>query len=127
MSPLVLYGTISNPILSILIVNWNGAAYLKECLDSIINTPWKTTYEIIVIDNLSHDNSLDILKEYTPHITLIPHNENAGFAKEIISRPNMHQGTIYCCLTTILSYKRIRHHGRVFESHPTVGHYPQSY
>lgn len=69
------------PDLSIIIVNWNGAQFLNGCLDSIFNQQWKHTIEVIVIDNQSSDNSLELLKPYENKLTLIAHNENAGFAR----------------------------------------------
>ncbi|MDA1352871.1 MAG: glycosyltransferase family 2 protein [bacterium] len=69
------------PDLSVLIVNWNGAQFLKGCLDSLLNQTWRHTIEIILIDNQSSDDSLRILAPYNDKITLIAHNENAGFAR----------------------------------------------
>lgn len=66
-------------IVSILIVNFNGKDFLGPCFDSIrkfVTVP----YEIIVVDNASHDGSADYIKEYYPTINLIVSEVNLGFA-----------------------------------------------
>ena len=49
---------------SIIIPVYNTSKYLKKCLDSIINQTYKD-YEVIIINDGSTDNSLDIIKEYS--------------------------------------------------------------
>lgn len=67
--------------LSVIIVNYNGVKYLKQCLDSLYEKLKGIAFEIIIIDNNSADNSCDyILKNY-PQVVLIPSKENLGFAK----------------------------------------------
>ena len=55
------------PILSILIPVFNAAPYLKRCLDSIINQPeeYHTNLEVIIINDGSLDESLDIIQDYS--------------------------------------------------------------
>jgi GT2 family glycosyltransferase len=66
--------------LSIIIVNWKSADYLKKCLNSI----WaniKMRYEIIVVDNASFDGSDEVAKACSSKIQFIQLHENVGFAK----------------------------------------------
>lgn len=50
---------------SIIIPNYNEERYIKRCLESILNqTINKSNYEVIVIDDGSKDNSVEIIKEY---------------------------------------------------------------
>ncbi len=51
------------PLVSILIPNYNYAKYLRHCIDSVINQTYDNI-EIIIQDNASTDNSYDILLEY---------------------------------------------------------------
>lgn len=66
--------------LSIIIVNWNSAAYTLACLESIRATTPALNYEIIVVDNASTDDSLETLKR-TPGIRLLIAPRNLGFAR----------------------------------------------
>jgi len=58
---------IKKPIASIIIVNYNNAKYLKKSLDSAIRQSFKNK-EIIVVDDISNDNSLKILEKYKKKI-----------------------------------------------------------
>ena len=69
------------PLLSILIVNYNGAKFIAQCLHSIAESNLNYAYEVIVVDNDSKDTSLDVLKTYQNQITLIESKENLGFSK----------------------------------------------
>jgi len=67
---------------SIVIPNYNGKHLLKEYLpfamDAIKNAD--TTYEIIVIDDCSTDDSVDFIKKEFPQVTLIANHQNRGFS-----------------------------------------------
>ena len=56
---------------SIIIPVYNAEKYLKKCLESVINQKTKYKYEIIVINDGSTDNSLNILKIYSNKIKII--------------------------------------------------------
>ena len=58
------------PKASVIIVNYNNAIFLGNCIDSILNQSYKNI-EIIVVDDKSKDNSVEILKKYKNKITLI--------------------------------------------------------
>jgi glycosyltransferase involved in cell wall biosynthesis len=65
----------------IVIPIYNVEKYLKECLDSVINQTYKNL-EIILVNDGSTDNSLDIAKEYAksdPRITII-NKQNGGLS-----------------------------------------------
>ena len=59
-----------NPLVSILIPNYNYARYLKQCLESVLDQSYSNT-EIILIDDGSTDNSLEIAKEFSHGIRII--------------------------------------------------------
>lgn len=73
---------LKTPLVSILIVNYNGKYYLENCLDSLqkIDFP-KNNYEIIMIDNHSIDTSIDFTKKNFPEIKIIESETNLGFAR----------------------------------------------
>ena len=65
---------------SIIIVNYNTLHVLKPCIDSIVEKTHDVSYEIIVVDNGSTDESLETLSDDS-RVTLIPTGENLGFGK----------------------------------------------
>jgi GT2 family glycosyltransferase len=67
--------------ISIIIPNYNGKSFLKECLDSIKNQ--NILNEIIIIDNASHDESVLFITQNYPEIILIQNKENLGFSKAV--------------------------------------------
>lgn len=68
----------SEVALSILIVNFNGIDFLGPCLDSICNHV-TMTHEIVVVDNASHDESVNYLKKNFPTVRVITSSVNLGF------------------------------------------------
>jgi GT2 family glycosyltransferase len=69
----------SNPKISIIILNWNGEKYIKECLESVLKTEYPN-FEVIVVDNASTDRSKEIIKRY-PQVKLIENKKNLGFCE----------------------------------------------
>lgn len=71
-----------DPLVSIIILNWNGWKDTLECLESIFKIDY-SNYDIIVVDNHSHDDSINQLKNYSVNnnFKLIENEENYGFAE----------------------------------------------
>lgn len=67
-------------LISVIILNWNGADYLSDCLDSVMAQDYDPL-EIIVVDNGSTDRSVQMVKSRYPKVKLIPNTANLGFAK----------------------------------------------
>ena len=63
----------------VVLVNYNGMKYIKECIDSVYRQTYKDI-KIVVVDNASSDGSLQILETYKD-LVLIKRNKNEGFAK----------------------------------------------
>jgi GT2 family glycosyltransferase len=66
------------PLISIIILNYNAGNLLLECIESIVNSNYKNL-EIIVVDNVSKDNSHNICKEKFANIILIENKKNLGY------------------------------------------------
>jgi GT2 family glycosyltransferase len=66
--------------LSIIFVNWNSTAFLRECLKSICARPPVLSMEIIVVDNDSPDNGIHAIKREFPDTRIIESKVNLGFA-----------------------------------------------
>lgn len=71
----------NSPLISILIVNYNGQHLINECLKSLfsINYP-HNKFEVILVDNNSQDDSVSFIKKNFPNVKLIESKENLGFA-----------------------------------------------
>ena len=70
----------SNPLVSIIILNYNAGNLLLNCVDSVFKSAY-TNFEILVVDNLSTDNSHVICKEKFEKIQLIENKENLGYCE----------------------------------------------
>lgn len=68
---------------TVVIPNYNGIAYIKNCLDSLYVDMEETACNVIVVDNHSTDGSRELLKKEYPWITLITFEENTGFCKAV--------------------------------------------
>jgi GT2 family glycosyltransferase len=68
------------PHLSILIVSYNTSDLLKSCLLSVQRYPPPISWEIVVVDNASHDGSPELVEEEFPEVRLIRNSMNLGFA-----------------------------------------------
>lgn len=68
------------PRLSIVIVNWNAAGRLRRCLDSL-RPERGPGVELIVVDNGSTDDSLDVVRATWPDAVLVCLPSNRGFAE----------------------------------------------
>ncbi len=69
----------TTPLISIVIVNWNGERFLKACLDSVYAQGYPAL-EVIVVDNGSKDGSIALIKEGFPEAVLLEYPTNLGFA-----------------------------------------------
>ncbi|SOC78564.1 Glycosyl transferase family 2 [Salinimicrobium sediminis] len=54
------------PLVSVILPNYNHAAYLQERLDSILNQTYRN-FELIILDDASTDQSLEIFEKYRDH------------------------------------------------------------
>ncbi len=63
---------------AIVIVNWNGYRYLKDCFDSLRSQTYKN-FRIIFVDNGSSDNSVEFVRKNYPGTEIIELEKNTGF------------------------------------------------
>lgn len=68
-----------SPLISVIIVNWNGKAFLPDCLDSLSQQSCDD-FETIVVDNGSCDGSIELLQEFYTWVRLVSLADNTGFA-----------------------------------------------
>lgn len=70
----------SNPLVSVIILNYNAGDLLLNCVESVYKTSY-SNFEIIVVDNASSDNSHKICKEKFDKIKLIENKQNLGYCE----------------------------------------------
>lgn len=66
------------PDVSLIIVTYNAEKFIHDCLISVKSQRY-TSYETIVVDNNSIDNTVEIIKNHYPWVKLICSQENLGF------------------------------------------------
>jgi len=69
------------PLVSIIVVNYNGRKYLEECFTSLKNQSYPN-FEVLFVDNHSTDGSVEyVMENYARFVRIILNKENFGFAK----------------------------------------------
>ena len=66
---------------SIVILNWNGKALMEQFLPSVLAYSPREVAEVVVADNGSTDDSLEMLREKFPTVRIIALEQNYGFAE----------------------------------------------
>ncbi|RTZ64586.1 MAG: glycosyltransferase family 2 protein, partial [Aquificaceae bacterium] len=66
--------------LDIIIVSYNTAEYTKRAIQSVYDETKATEFNIVVVDNASPDNSVELIRKNFPDVQLIESKENLGFA-----------------------------------------------
>jgi GT2 family glycosyltransferase len=69
-------------LVSIIIPNYNGEKYLSDCLGSLRMQNYEKR-EIIIVDDCSTDNSIEIVENKFPEVKLLKNDKNYGFAKTV--------------------------------------------
>lgn len=82
------------PLVSVTVLNYNYARFLPTCLDSILQQSFRD-FEVIVINDHSTDNSLEVIAPYLrdPRVRLINHEHNKGFVASLIEGMQESRGT----------------------------------
>lgn len=68
------------PTLSVIIVSWNVRDLLQRALTAVYAS-WgdRPGLQVIVVDNASHDNTVQVVREIFPQATVIANSDNRGF------------------------------------------------
>lgn len=82
---------------SISLVAYNAEKYIRKCLASVYTQTYKD-FEIIVIDNISTDKTVEIIQKEFPQCKIIQNKDNAGFAKGHNQGIKEAKGDLVLCL-----------------------------
>ncbi|MBL7078139.1 glycosyltransferase family 2 protein [Candidatus Shapirobacteria bacterium] len=109
--------------LSIIIVTWNSASFIKGCLNSLIKETQKPGSEIIVIDNNSSDETTTIIKKAYPQIHLIKNRKNKGFGTANNQGIKTSRGDFILILNpdTIVHHQAIQQMLKFLKGNPKTG------
>lgn len=66
--------------IDVVIVNYNSAEVLHQCLQSLLSADKDNHLNIVVVDNASDDDSMQTMKPWADQITLVKNSQNRGFA-----------------------------------------------
>lgn len=69
-------------LISVIIPNWNGVKHLPTCLDALLSQSYPDL-EVMVVDNASSDESVDLIRERYPQVVLLELEENLGLTGAI--------------------------------------------
>ncbi|PWN08044.1 glycosyltransferase family 2 protein [Rhodohalobacter mucosus] len=117
----------NEPFVSVLTPVYNGATYLRECIESVLAQEY-SNWEYVLVNNCSTDNSLEIIKEYAELDSRIRIHDNGEFLQQMQNLNHAFRqispDSIYCkvlhaddwlypeCITRMVE---------VAEMYPTVG------
>lgn len=73
----------TRPKISIVIINYNTAGLLRQCIRSIYRNRPASNYELIVVDNCSTDESVEMVEDDFSEIILLKSKINAGFTQAV--------------------------------------------
>lgn len=67
-------------VITFIIVTWNNEKQIEACLDTLTKYT-SVPHEVIIVDNVSKDNTCSIISQKYPFVRLVKSKENLGFAK----------------------------------------------
>jgi len=120
---------INNLHTSVIILNYNGARFLKKLFKSLSNQTFKD-FEVIFVDNKSTDNSLQLLREILSNRALkhlrvktVKSNKNIGYCKgnNVGLKLTSSKYVVFLNNDTYVSKTWLEELVKVMETHPSIG------
>ncbi len=68
------------PRIAVVVITWNSALVIEGLLQSVLNSRFNGSLRLIVVDNASTDETLDIVRAGCPDVDLVQTGRNAGYA-----------------------------------------------
>jgi N-acetylglucosaminyl-diphospho-decaprenol L-rhamnosyltransferase len=111
------------PDVSIVIVNLNARAMLQGCLRSLRDNLAAASIEIILVDNGSHDGSVEAAREEWPGLTVLQMEQNIGYvpANNLGLRQANGRYVFFLNNDTLVAEGAIGELVRFLDSHPEAG------
>jgi GT2 family glycosyltransferase len=90
---------------SVIVLNWNGKQFLKDCFSTIFSQDYPD-FEVIMVDNGSTDGSQDYVRKSFPKVRLIQNPTNYGFAKANNQGMEIAKGRYIVCLNNDIKLEK---------------------
>lgn len=68
----------SVPLVSVIVLNYNGKQYLNACLSSLKRSTYMN-FEVILVDNASTDGSVEFVRKKFPEVRILENKQNLGY------------------------------------------------
>ena len=109
--------------LSIVIVSYNVRSYLEQCLQSVQKALEGIEGEVWVVDNLSSDDSVEVVRRDYPWVHLIVNQENLGFsrANNLAIRQSQSDYVLLLNPDTVVAEETLRGVLQFMDAHPEAG------
>ncbi|MFA5944460.1 MAG: glycosyltransferase [Candidatus Thermoplasmatota archaeon] len=117
-------GVLDSPLVSVCVVTYNHARFIRDCLDGILAQDASFPFEVLVGDDASTDGTAEIVREYAKRypqkVTAILHKTNQGPTKNFFSVHNAARAPYVAHIDgDDLAYPaRLRRQVELLEAHP---------
>ena len=114
---------VSNLLISVILVSYNTAKMSVQALDSLFASQGDFTLEVFVVDNASKDDSVKVIQQAYPNITLIQNKENIGFGRANNQVLDFAKGEFILLLNTdaFVAADTLQKTVQYLQSHPRCG------
>ena len=109
--------------LSVILLNYNTRELTRKCLASIFASKTNYSFEVIVADNGSKDESVEMIRKDFPQVKVIENNANLGFSKGNNVAIKQANGRLVLLLNTDTEIRpdALDVSIKYFDEHPDVG------
>lgn len=113
----------SNPVVSVILVNYNDRDHLAACLASVEAAAAGLVADVVVVDNHSQDGSPEFVRSAFPWVRLIRNEENVGYSQANNTAYRVSRGEFILFLNTdtIVPPSALRGLLAALESRPQAG------
>lgn len=111
-----------NPLVSVIMPAYNGEKYIGEAIESILAQTY-SDWELIIVEDASTDNTLQVIKEYQdPRIRLFVNEKNSGIAVTTNRAISESKGKYLALLDDddVAEKERLELQVNYLESHPEI-------
>lgn len=113
----------TQPLVSIMIPNYNHSKYLDECIQSALNQTYKNI-EIVVLDNSSDDNSVEIVSKYISNVVRVCRNTYNIFntSYKVLDVLSGGKYKMMLCADDYIESDFVENAVKIMEKYPNVGY-----